>query len=80
MAIGVPDDPNGGSGLGGDRGRSHIDPREGLTVAFHTAVETLRGELGQAVGLGTLVALLAVLGVGKRQEDAESTMTVLTSP
>jgi BarA-like signal transduction histidine kinase len=43
----------------------HIDPRQGLAVAYRTAVETLPNQLLEAVLLGLLVATLVVVGVGR---------------
>ncbi len=57
---------DGGDGGSGDGG-FHISPREGLTVAFRAAVESIEGQLLQAIALGVLIATLTMVGVDKRR-------------
>ncbi len=62
---GSPDEsPSGSDGNG-----FHVSPREGLTVAFRTAVEVIEGQLLQSMLLGILVAAFFMAGVDKRRAE-----------
>ncbi|MGH8958654.1 MAG: hypothetical protein ACRDVK_08250 [Acidimicrobiia bacterium] len=45
-----------------------LDPREGLTVSFMSAVETLKANLLNSVLLGVTISILLLLGIDKREE------------
>jgi hypothetical protein len=49
----------------------HISPREGLTVAFRTAVEAIEGQLLQSMLLGILIAAFFVAGVDKKRDESK---------
>lgn len=46
-----------------------LDPQEGLMVAFSTMAESIDLQWQAAVGLGSLAALLAWIGLSRRDED-----------
>lgn len=46
-----------------------IEPEEGLMVAFSTTVEVIRMHWMSALALGTLAALLLLIGIRRDQED-----------
>jgi hypothetical protein len=48
--------------------RDHLDPMEGLTVTFTTAVETLGQHLLASVVLGVIMSILVLLGVDRRED------------
>jgi hypothetical protein len=54
----------GGNGL-------HVAPREGLIVAFRTAVETVQSQLVLAIIVGILIAALTSIGLDKRPWQGE---------
>lgn len=65
---------NGGSdesSIQSDDNRLHISPREGLTVAFSTAVEALEDQLLQSMLIGILVAAFIMAGVDKRRIEPQ---------
>lgn len=45
-----------------------LDPREGLSVSFTSAVETLKDNLLNSVLLGVTISILLLLGIDKREE------------
>lgn len=49
----------------------HLTPREGLMVAFGSAVETLKNQILPALALGLVMAWMLMIGVGRPKEDAE---------
>lgn len=51
--------------------RLSLDPREGLTVAFSSAVESFQGNMLAAIGLGLLLAGLVIVGIGDRDEETD---------
>lgn len=67
LVISLSGDEGNPSQTGDADGRRHIDPLEGMEVAFHSAVETLKGQFLQAVILGLVVASLAVIGLDRRR-------------
>jgi hypothetical protein len=55
-----------------------IEPEEGLMVAFSTAVETIRIHWMSALALGTLTAILLLIGTrGDREHESLATTTPL---
>lgn len=56
----------GGTGGNG----SHVAPREGLMVAFRTAVETVQSQLVLAIVMGMLIAALTSIGLDKQPSEA----------
>ena len=54
---------------GSDGPRPQLTPREGLSVSFVAAVETLRTQFASAVLLGIGMAILLLLGVDRRHSD-----------
>jgi hypothetical protein len=50
----------------------HLTPREGLMVAFGSAVETLKNQILPALALGLVMAWMLMIGVGRPKEDALS--------
>jgi hypothetical protein len=68
LSIALPGGANGDDGQSGSGdGGFHIFPREGLTVVFRAAVETIEGQLLQAMVLGILIATFTMVGVDKRR-------------
>jgi hypothetical protein len=55
-----------------DPPRTHLTPREGLTVAFGSAVETLRSQVLPAVILGMVMAWMLTIGVGRVKDEEEA--------
>jgi hypothetical protein len=49
-------------------GRAQLSPREGLTVSFVSAVETLRSQFLSAVLLGVGMAVLLLIGIDRDEE------------
>ena len=47
-----------------------LDPREGLSVSYATAVETLKGNLLNSVLLGVTISILLLLGIDRREEPS----------
>jgi hypothetical protein len=45
-----------------------LDPREGLSVTFTSAVETLKTNLLNSVLLGVTISILLLLGIDRREE------------
>lgn len=68
LTISSPSEGDNESGQGetGDDG-FHILPREGLTVVFRSAVETIESQLILATVLGILIAALTSVGIDKRR-------------
>ena len=58
--VGTPDPPG-----------AHLTPREGLMVAFGSAVETMKNQVIPAVVLGVVMAWMLMLGVGRTKEEEE---------
>ena len=56
---------SGGTGL-------HISPREGLTVAFRSAVEMIESQLLTALLLGIMLAGLMMTGFDKRRIETKA--------
>jgi hypothetical protein len=80
LSMGAADGGNGDGGQGDSGGRgAHISPREGLTVAFRTAVEMIESQLLKALLLGILVAGFVMVGVDKRQAAPAAGAKVLRS-
>ena len=80
LSMGPVDGGNGDDGQGDSRGRgAHISPREGLTVAFRTAVEMIESQLLKALLLGILVAGFVMVGVDKRRAAPAAEAKVLRS-
>ncbi len=48
---------------------AHLAPREGLMVAFGSAVETLRSQVVPAIVLGVVMAWMLIIGVGHTKEE-----------
>lgn len=59
--------PSNDGEVGARGGRAHISPREGLTVAFRSAVETIQSQLLQAIVLGVVIAIFTMVGVDNRR-------------
>ncbi len=49
----------------------HLTPREGLLVAFGSAVETMKNQVIPAVILGVVMAWMLMIGVGRVKEEEE---------
>jgi hypothetical protein len=47
----------------------HLTPREGLMVAFGSAVETLKSQVVPALILGIVMAWMLMIGVGRTKEE-----------
>jgi hypothetical protein len=45
-----------------------LDPLDGLSVSFTSAVETLKGNLLNSVLLGVTISILLLLGIDKRDD------------
>jgi hypothetical protein len=50
---------------------AHLTPREGLLVAFGSAVETLKNQILPALVLGVVMAWMLMIGVGRIKEEEE---------
>jgi hypothetical protein len=50
----------------------HLTPREGLMVAFGSAVETLKNQIVPALILGIIMAWMLMVGVGRTKEEEET--------
>jgi hypothetical protein len=50
---------------------AHLTPREGLMVAFGSAVETMKNQVIPAVVLGVVMAWMLMIGVGRTKEEEE---------
>ncbi len=50
---------------------AHLTPREGLLVAFGSAVETMKNQVIPAVVLGVVMAWMLMIGVGRTKEEEE---------
>jgi hypothetical protein len=50
---------------------AHLTPREGLLVAFGSAVETMKNQVIPAVVLGVFMAWMLMIGVGRTKEEEE---------
>ena len=50
---------------------AHLTPREGLMVAFGSAVETLKNQVIPAVVLGVVMAWMLMIGVGRTKKEEE---------
>ena len=50
-----------------------LTPREGLMVAFGSAVETLKSQIVPALILGVVMAWMLMIGVGRVKEEEEET-------
>jgi hypothetical protein len=80
LSMGAADGGNGDDGYGDSDGRgAHISPREGLTVAFRSAVEMIESQLLRALLLGIFVAGFVMVGVDKRQAAPAAEAKVLRS-
>jgi hypothetical protein len=55
-----------------DPPRTNLTPREGLMVAFGSAVETLGNQILPAVILGVVMAWMLMIGVGRVKDEEES--------
>ena len=50
---------------------AHLTPREGLMVAFGSAVETMKNQILPALVLGLVMAWMLMIGVGRTKEEEE---------
>ena len=50
---------------------AHLTPREGLMVAFGSAVETMQNQILPALALGIVMAWMLMIGVGRTKEEEE---------
>ena len=50
---------------------AHLTPREGLSVAFGSAVETMKNQILPALVLGVVMAWMLMIGVGRTKEEEE---------
>ena len=50
---------------------AHLTPREGLMVAFGSAVETMKNQILPALVLGVVMAWMLMIGVGRTKEEEE---------
>jgi hypothetical protein len=50
---------------------AHLTPREGLMVAFGSAVETMKNQILPALVLGVVMAWMLMIGVGRIKEEEE---------
>jgi len=79
LALTGPGDSGGGS-TGSDENGFHISPREGLTVAFRTAVEVIQDQVLPSILLGLLVAAFFMAGVDKRRAQPKPEAGPLRRP
>ncbi|MGZ8784179.1 MAG: Ig-like domain-containing protein, partial [Acidimicrobiia bacterium] len=49
----------------------HLTPREGLMVAFGSAVESLKSQILPALALGVVMAWMLMIGVGRTKEEED---------
>ena len=58
--VAIPDPP-----------RTLLTPREGLSVAFGSAVETLKSQIAPTLVLGVVMAWMLMIGVGRPKDEEE---------